>query len=1365
MRSNAPQLDQLFDRTWRPGHPFCPRLSSLRRWTNALVLLVLLAIILVYAYLTNSNRVQLMCQSYLSELVGGRVTIKHASLSIFEGLRLDGVSVYVDGSGSADSHIFDAEAFLLKYNPESILSGKLEATEILAIQPHVWLCEDLDRTNGHQWNYSRMVPAKRSGKGGGGGIGTLPVISLRHGIIDYSQMQHGRVTPVGSMALEGGLTPGDIPGSYVCRLQSRGEESEALGPVISGSFILSSASIKNARLENFHFSSDVIRVLPEQVRQWCDAHDLSGRLDILELNATPGRNGAKPLFRFNARLEDVVLAIPPSEWMSRPETQRLAVLHGALDLMHAAGLNAPLTGSKFRIHEDEDEGARSTSPRAGTAVASAANVDAPDPASDRPSPPGFTDWLRGLTEPSPIRLKKVSGHLIFSQDGIGVDDLRGRIEQNAFTINGHIGGYSPSAAADITVQGTEVYIPHTPRYINSLPRPVHEFWEHLHPEGACTLKVHLNRATPDAKPVVDGVMDVLDGHFMCDLFPYPLQKVTGQITFGPDAVNGGERCDILNLRGFSTYEHGPNAGVPILIHGFVAPLTSDAECKVVVEAHGVVLDAGLNAAFPTDARTATRMFDFGGTRGFPEAHGGFTAVIYRPPGPWKPFTFSVDVDIDDASGAFELFPYYIEHLQGKIVIGPGHVDIINAHARKGDQTLAVNGTVKFGDNQPLNPILSITARNLPVDRKLIDALPVEKREWLDKLGVTGIIDLDGKITRVVNPRATTLPAPQAGAKSGSAAAGAVAGSSSGAAPDSSSTTAPASNPASNPAFAAVPIDLRFKMALRDGALTPPDTTFNLTGVTCLIELGGDKLILRDVKARRGDADLAGAGVVSWIDNRPNLSISGVAHNLPLDDALYKILPTDARAAWDQVQPEGTVDADLTYKGSVAAANPDAPNAAPTPADFHLDLRARKTAITFKPLPYKLSDLAGAVTVTPGKVILQNVTGRHGDAAIGIAGTGTLGGPATRSLWDVHLVGKDVPVNKEFKRALPSSMAKLFDTMEAKGALTFDLSRIIYNGEGRTAAPAEAPAAASALPAQSAADLDVAGNVWMTGASVNVGVPLTDLNGVLGIEVHVHDGKLGEFKAAVNVDSLNIAERPAQRFVATLYKPADKDALKVDRLGCQLLGGELAGQVDMAFPDVGNSRYALALALRNVDVKELAHLTENAVKGQLNASLSLEGEWAVPASRRGRGDVEVSGQEMYKIPLVLGLLQITNLSLPISSPFNQGTARYSVDGPQVTFENIDLRASNMVMSGSGSLNFETRKVKMTFVTDNPAWTQLPFVGGLLQNAKNEFLQIHVTGTVQDPKVSAGMMNTFSTTVDQVLKGSDKRSGAESGAGRR
>ncbi len=179
-----------------------------------------------------------------------------------------------------------------------------------------------------------------------------------------------------------------------------------------------------------------------------------------------------------------------------------------------------------------------------------------------------------------------------------------------------------------------------------------------------------------------------------------------------------------------------------------------------------------------------------------------------------------------------------------------------------------------------------------------------------------------------------------------------------------------------------------------------------------------------------------------------------------------------------------------------------------------------------------------------------------------------------------------------------------------------------------------------------------------------------------------------------------------------------------------------------------------MVLRTADDKKPTGQTDQHIRGQRTASLNLEGSYNDPGSRRGRGDVAVAGQQLYKIPLLLGLLQVTELALPISGPFRDGSARYSIDGNRVTFEQIELRSKEMLMTGDGYLDFGKKQVRMTFITDANGWIKLPLVGDLMQSARNELLQIHVRGTLQEPKVSASSFNTLTTTIDEVFRGDDK-----------
>src|SRR5262249_53269684 len=190
-------------------------------------------------------------------------------------------------------------------------------------------------------------------------------------------------------------------------------------------------------------------------------------------------------------------------------------------------------------------------------------------------------------------------------------------------------------------------------------------------------------------------------------------------------------------------------------------------------------------------------------------------------------------------------------------------------------------------------------------------------------------------------------------------------------------------------------------------------------------------------------------------------------------------------------------------------------------------------------------------------------------------------------------------------------------------------------------------------------------------SIDVGVPMTHVDGKMELEGNVVASKLAGLTGPIDLANLQIADRPARDFHADFYKPVDQDGLRIGKITGSLCGGEIAGNVDLTFPETADSRYVMELVLRNADVRDISGMKDENLSGELSVTMSLEGSWPAPRTRRGRGDVQVTGKEMYKIPLVLGLLQITNLSLPITAPFTDGQAFYSVDGQSVTFERLEL----------------------------------------------------------------------------------------------
>jgi len=1292
MARRGASLDELFDRPYRPGAAFAVRISPLRRWGMCFVLLLLVSVIFTYWILTDSHRVRAMAEEYLSKLTGGQVEVQSATLSIFEGLRLDGVVVRVDDAAARpDSTLFKAETILIKYNPQSILSGGLDATQIVALDPQVFLCEDLDRG---RWNWQRATrEQKPTTRASNAAPMRFPEILLRNAQLHYSRMRGGKMLHErGVMEIEGSLTP-QPGGTFIFKVQSRGE-GDSIGPVVEGQFN-ANTRVVDARLLDFRFGKDIEVMLPEQVRTWWQEHGLSGNLDIPRFYIKPGAGDQPSRFRVETNLKDVTLDIKPEEWMSREEGNRLAALRQTMSDMKALGLDGG----------------------------------------------GFVSGIEKLFDPTPVQLERVAGRFVFTEAGIDIERVSGRIEDTPFNIKGRIDGYSPQSAASLTFGGENVTIPHTPRYLNSMPPEFREIYDHLRPEGDGALWVKIDRPALGAKPLVTGRIDITDGRIRFDEFPYPLERIRGAITFGWDPKSQMDRVDV-DMHGMGA-SGGPNQNVPVEVKGFVGPLGhGDSAFDFWVRTNGVTSEAPLTNAYPPPVREALKIFDAPGKGEFPRYHGGFVANVHRPYGPKQKWAISVDVDLDDAQGALTFFPYPVEHLKAKLHITEDHVDLVKVSVAKGDASFDIGGTVRFGKDQPIEPELKLSARNIPIDRDLLGALPKERREWMTKLGVGGKLDVDGQIVRSPDARRTDV------------------------------VVGPPRKPEDQIAY-------DMELGLKEGSFWPAQGTLAASGVTGRMRLTPTELVVREMHGKRGLAELSGSGRVAWPVGRPSLSIKAAARNLHLDAGLYKLLPVAWRTGWDQAKPEGSVDVDVHYASgfdamasgaaapvvvAVAAATlePGAvlpltetaarrpattmPTTAPTaPADrFEVSIRPVKLAMTPRVIPVRLENVKGEMLIRPEGISLKEITAtRKSGGTVAYSGEVPTG-ENKDGVWNLKLSATDLATDQELRAALPPAVGKLMESLKVEKKLSVDFTKLTYRADPD--------------PKVEDGALDLAGTITLDGNNFDVGVPITDAVGTITLEAAARRGKLQGLTGKVALSSLKLGGRPITNFKCDLVKPDRMDALRIGKVSGDVAGGAIAGQVDLVFPDNGPSRFGLGMVLRNANVSELAGPTDKDIKGQLTASLAIEGDWGDPSTRRGRGDVAVSGKDMYRIPLVLGLMQITNLSLPISSPFNEAAARYSVEGEKVSFEQIELRASNMLMSGSGWLDFKSKKVKMTFVTDNPNAWRIPFISDILQGARQEFMQIHVTGSVKEPKVSGSMMSTFTTTVDEVFdKNGTKRGG--------
>src|SRR5262249_20599838 len=160
---------------------------------------------------------------------------------------------------------------------------------------------------------------------------------------------------------------------------------------------------------------------------------------------------------------------------------------------------------------------------------------------------------------------------------------------------------------------------------------------------------------------------------------------------------------------------------------------------------------------------------------------------------------------------------------------------------------------------------------------------------------------------------------------------------------------------------------------------------------------------------------------------PAVVMQGHATNLMLEPSLYRLLSPAMQSAWDQVRPQGTVDVSVNYSGSAPTTSP----ATTQPSGYEVILTPRNLAASPMSVPYQLDHLGGVVTVLPDRVILKDLTAKHGSAGVHLSGMGTGAGQQT---WDFSLAAEDVPVDEDLRQALPASLADTLRSMQLAGKI-------------------------------------------------------------------------------------------------------------------------------------------------------------------------------------------------------------------------------------------------------------------------------------------------------------------------------------------
>jgi len=916
-----------------------------------------------------------------------------------------------------------------------------------------------------------------------------------------------------------------------------------------------------------------------------------------------------------------------------------------------------------------------------------------------------------------FRMVNGSGALRFDREGIRImQDLVGKVSGLEYSIAGSWDGYSPDAKFRLGFRSEPFGLPNEPRVILALPEGVQKAFRMFAPEGNVRVSMAAWRDESGGAIDYEGTATFNEGKGRYERFPYELHNLRGKIRFTPEEVR------ILSVTGRTS------GGGSATITGVIAPPGQFPAVDLTIAAINVPFDDALYQALKDDHRPALDMFFHSASyemlreaghyqlteiynagelafvrlrrrlRTLPDdatdeqrqelaerieavekqlrtppfelgGRGNMIVHVTRDEGEAARSQAVTEVELQEANIVFKYFPYPMHVTGGRLRIQPGLLEILDVEATGlHGGRVGLKGKVKLPRGGEGRVKPDLQIYAMDVP---IDALLYDALPKPQDRWVRNLYPT-GKIDVFGRIFA-----------------------------DEEQRT-----------------DIDLVIDVRNGTLQPGNGRFMLDDVAGKIRVSLNDLRIQSLTGTHGDGTLAVNGRLDWADDQ------GVAVALdvqtrklnfedPIFDALEPFITVDD--AWrkflEETQLAGEFDSDIDFQRDADGAV--ARDIEIRPSRFSFIRGDRKITVT---------DTTGKLLLQTDRLDIEQLKGNLGGAIAQVDGH-MLFQPRLIAQAKLKLSGEKV--TDELKAALPAAVSDTIDAMRIDGRFDATFEKFTYEPN---AAPGEPMIA-----------LD--GKVDITDGVADIGVDVAELAGQVDVTfVQRKDQPHAAAKLTLAAESLTVMGRHVTDMHASLVSSEESGNLALPKIRGRIYDGAVGGYGAVSPKD---KTFRFRLQLSDVDLQQFMAKgkpakpepdapEDQAMEGVLSAALDVEGAWGEQDAFRARGDVQIREGNMYRLPLALGLLQISHLSLPVNDSFSRATITYHMQKDKVKFERIILESPNVQMAGEGTMNTTSRKLDLTLTTANPGGIDLGPVTELVNTVRDQFITIRVTGTLDNPK---------------------------------
>ncbi len=622
------------------------------------------------------------------------------------------------------------------------------------------------------------------------------------------------------------------------------------------------------------------------------------------------------------------------------------------------------------------------------------------------------------------------------------------------------------APFDLTTQQTAPLVSLVPLWTDLQQR--------FEPKGLYAGEVHLTRAQEGSPLKYQGEVKLLDAQLTYIEFPYPLTGVTGTIEFD------SERVVLRDVQGVGA------SGTQIALSGH-AGLGAGTPLGLDIQAADLPVDASLLSCLPSEAVQAIELFmsqsaqatliedgvivapEEDADQSQPFAMSGQEVSQFVPPTFEPGGIVNVEVDVlrreDGSIGTvvdvtpaedgvrllFEQWPYPMQVNSGRL-----HIDRDFLELHELDLTGPLGGTgrltgrVGFSQGQ-ITPALSIDRFELPLSPLFYATLPRDQQTWIRQLGVTG---------QLVGSGAVLVREDDA-------------------------------------------IGFEIQGKLENAQAAPFDGRFKFPGLTANFLLTESSFAFQNLSAGGdpGQPTLTATGTSSWVQGTPTWDIQLIGRDMAISRDVLSLMPkgsgahAQVRKLLDQYQPTGQFSAAVHWMSdddefATVTTRPTREPSRDTdaiPGSLSLTLKPQALNILYGGYRLDFTKMSGEVRVEPDALDVLGVTAEHESGTLEMQGLISLEGANST----LRVSGTGTSWSTVERALLPAVVVDLLDEVNLDAAYRLRNCRIVFTPSADTGPSARR----------------VVADIALAGASLDLGIPITEANAELRLEVDLPGGNI------------------------------------------------------------------------------------------------------------------------------------------------------------------------------------------------------------------------------------------------------------------